>query len=125
MALPPQVNLTFQQIDGTAGLFAMRAEDHSRKGVDGDTFLLIGKKGIRKTVTAHRFFQNLQQLNGWLAGAKGLIGRTVLIRDINNAVQYPVFLFGIDIDVPKRVVLSGTVAGNWRLTMRLEIKRVQ
>lgn len=125
MAIPPQVQLTFQQIDGTAGLFAMRAEDHSRKGVDGDTFLLIGKKGIRKTVTAHRFFLNLQLLNNWLTGAKGVIGRTVLIRDKNNAVQYPVFLFGIDIDVPQRVVLSGTVAGNWRLSMRLEIKRVQ
>lgn len=124
MALPPQVQLTFQQIDGTAGLFSMRAEDHSRKGVDGDIFLLIGKKGIRKTVNAHKFFMNLQLLNNWIAGANGLVGRSVLIRDKNNSAQYPVFLFSIDIDVPKRVVLSGNVAGNWRLTMRLDIKRI-
>lgn len=125
MALPPQVQLTFQQVDGTAGLYAMQSEEHSRKGVDGDVFLLIGKKGIRKTVPAHKFFLNLQLLNNWIAGAKNLIGRSVLIRDKNNAAQYPVFLFSIDIDVPKRVVLSGNVAGNWRLSMRLDIKRIQ
>tara|TARA_R110002020_G_scaffold18350_5_gene64172 strand:- start:1324 stop:1701 length:378 start_codon:yes stop_codon:yes gene_type:complete len=124
MALPPQVHLTFQQIDSTAGLFAMRSEDHSRRGVDGDVFLLIGKKGIRKTVTAHKFFLNLQLLNNWLAGARGLVGRSILIRDKNNAVQYPVFLFNLDMDVPKRVVVSGAVNANWRLTMRLEIKRI-
>ena len=124
MALPPQVHLTFQQIDSTAGLLAMRSEDHSRRGVDGDVFLLIGKKGIRKTVTAHKFFLNLQLLNNWLAGARGLVGRSILIRDKNNAVQYPVFLFNLDMDVPKRVVVSGAVNANWRLTMRLEIKRI-